>query len=89
MSVVRKKDKINVLGDGRSWRAKNASGKFASIHLRVPSFHQAIVTCFCTSRNFWPDSLRCEQETTDVVQEWLKVAVTLIGNMRTTVGPAI
>jgi len=46
--------------------------KTSSIFHTVPILHQVIITCFSTLKSFWLPSLRIDQETEDVVQDWLR-----------------
>jgi hypothetical protein len=57
--------------EGTTMRLRR-SDKFLGILHAVSTLRQVIVTCFSTSRDFWPVSLRNDQETKDVMQVCLK-----------------
>jgi hypothetical protein len=45
-------DRTNMDDEQRSVGAKFSNGKIASLLHTVPNFHQVIISCFTTSRNF-------------------------------------
>lgn len=63
--------RVNV-DDKQSGQLNSWSVKTSSIFHTVPILHQVIITCFSTLKSFWLPSLRIDQETEDVVQDWLR-----------------
>lgn len=71
VSAVQKR--TNVLDEERSGGTNSLGGEFQRICQTFLTLHQMIITCFLTSRNFWPVRvLRSDQETKDAAQNWLK-----------------
>jgi hypothetical protein len=77
-----KEDKTNVHNGERSECTNSSSGKFFIILHTVLTFHQVIITHFSTPRDFLQARvLRSDQETKDVMQDWLKgLAANLFDN---------
>lgn len=48
------KDGRTVVHDEQSGHANSSRGRFSWMPYMVATLHQIIITCFTTSRNFWP-----------------------------------
>jgi hypothetical protein len=70
--------------------SKKPNGKLLSILHILQTLHQVIITCFSTSRNFRPATVRNEQEGKEFVHAWLKGLVAMLFEKRhTKAGPII